>query len=430
VTLRARLGAWAAAFAAVVVVVFGGLVHLTYQRQLEGQLVRVLRQDLERVALLLDRPSLGASFAGGDAGGVALQFLDAGGRVVLGWGDPVPLPAVDRPTRVVRGERVYLVAQAPWTATRGTIRLAHDVTAALAAVDAVARLLVAIGAVVVLLAALLALIGVRRMLRPLSDLAVQTRRVDPAHPADVTYRGPRDEVHDVAAGLNEALGAIRGRQERERAFLLEVAHELAAPLTLVHYHLDGLRERDAGDPHLRAAADAARELLRTSQDLLAVARGELDRSLEPRVLDLREVVARVAAEYPGVAVAAGGAAEVAGDPERLVQVVRNLVRNAVQASGGVGGVRVALRSEGGTQVLEVADAGPGMSDETRARAFERGFSGGHGVGVGLVVARSLAEHHGGALRVASSSAAGTVMELRLPSLAARLAPAPPAGAAP
>ncbi len=422
-TLRARFSLWATVFAALVVVVFGASVHLTYQRQLERQLIEVLQHDLERVATLLAQPSLGASFTGAADGNVVLQFVAADGRVVLSWGDPEPLPVVERPARVVRHDRTYLVAQAPWRAANGVIRLAHDVTETVDAVTGMGRVVLASGAAVVALAAVLALVGVRRMLWPLSDLARQTRDLEPAAPAGVTYRGPRDEVHVLATSLNEALRDIRAHREEERAFLLEVAHELAAPLTLVHYHLDGLRQRDRDDARLRAAADAARELLRTSQDLLVVARGELERAVEHQLLDLREVIERVAQEYPGLHVETCGRAEVAGDPERLVQVVRNLVRNAVQATGTVDGVRVVLRSRGDEHVVEVRDTGPGMTSEARERAFERGFSGGRGSGVGLTVAASLVERHGGRLRVASSTPEGTVMEVALPSLASRLAPA-------
>jgi signal transduction histidine kinase len=418
-TLSRRLGVWATAFTALVVVVFGALVHVSYERQLRQQLTEVLQHDLERVAALLDEPSLGASFTDAAVDGIVLQFVAADGTVALGWGDPLPLPAVAEPTRIVRDDRALLVSQARWRAANGWIRLAHDITGAELALAGVGRALIASGGLVVALAAMAALLGVRRMLWPLTDLARQTRRLDTAVPGHVTYRGPPDEVHDLAAGLNDALAGIRRRQEQERAFLLEVAHEISAPLTLVHYHLGHLR-RDSDDPRLQAAAEAARELLRTSQDLLLVARGDLTRVLEHRLLDLRDVVARVALEYPGVRVESGAPAEVAGDPERLMQVVRNLVRNAVQASGGNDRVVVALRTESDEHVLEVRDAGPGMRPETLARAFERGYSGGRGSGVGLAVAKDLVEGHGGRIRVASSTAEGTVMEVVLPSLASRI----------
>jgi len=421
VKLRARVGLWAAAFMAVVVIVFGAAVDVGYRAQLSRQLKALLLEDLERVTVLLEQPMLGASFTGPAASGVVLQLVDADGQVVLAWGDGAPLPSHVEPTQFDEGGRSLLVAQAPWPVAGGTIRIAHDVTAALQSARDIRGWLHLAGVVVIAVAALAAWALAGRMLRPLADLAAQTRRLDAATPGSVDYRGPRDEVHDLAEGLNQALGAIRKRQQDERAFLLEVAHELAAPLTLVHYHLDGLRHMDPDDARLGAASDAARELLRTSQDLLVVARGDLVRHLESNLVDLRTVVRRIAGEYPGLEVVTGDLAQVVGDEERLMQVVRNLVRNAVQAGGGTAGVRVVLESDGGHHVLQVHDTGPGMTSEAAERVFERGYSGGgRGVGVGLAVARSLTELHGGTVRVAATSRAGTVMEVRLPDVTVRM----------
>jgi two-component system, OmpR family, sensor kinase len=420
VKLRVRFGLWAAVFTAAVVLVFGAAVDIGYRRQLFGQLEALLIEDLARVVVLVEQPLLGASFTGASEVGVILQFVDAQGRVALAWGDDEPLPAFAEPTRLEAGDRHLLVAQVPWPAAGGTIRMAHDVTSAVLSVRDLGRLLRVAGGAVIVVAALSAWALARRTLRPLTDLAEQTRRLDAAKPGRVDYTGPKDEVYDLAEGLNQALGAIRGRQEVERAFLLEVAHEIAAPMTLVHYHLDGLRRHEPEDARLRAAADAARELLRTSQDLLMVARGDLSRRLEASLIDLREIVQRIADEYPGLRVVPGEPADVIGDPERLMQVVRNLVRNAVQASDGADAVEVSLGRDGEEHLIRVRDRGPGMSPEVIERAFDRGYSGGRGVGVGLSVARGLTELHGGTVRVAETSSAGTVMEVRLPDVAKRM----------
>ncbi len=442
-TLRARLGIGAALFALLVACGFGALAYLTFARQMDRQLETVLRSDLQRVTTLLASPTLGASFGDPSARGVILQFVGPDDRVVMWWGDDAPLPRPDGVATHERHERTYLVTAAAWLATDGSIRLAHDVTEALASRHALARALLTSGAVVVLAAVLGALVGVRRLLAPLVRLARQTRTIHPATTDSIAYHGPADEVGDLADGLNLTLAAIRERRDQERAFLLEVAHELAAPLTLVHYHLDGLRRRHPDEGALRAASEAARELLRTSQDLLVVARGDLERALEYRIVDLGDVVRRVADEYPGVTIAAGERAEVVGDPERLMQVIRNIVRNAVQASGSTAGVVVAVERDGDEQVLRVSDSGPGMSSEVREHAFEHGFThepnatrgrtgtanavgGGvgdrasSGIGVGLTVAQRLAERHGGRVRVAATSHRGTVMEVRLPAADARI----------
>lgn len=442
-TLRARLGIAAALFALVVAGGFGALAYLTFARQMDRQLEAVLRSDLDRVTALLASPRLGASFGDPSTRGVILQFVGPDDGVVVWWGDDAPLPRPDGVVTHERDDRTYLVTAAPWLATGGSIRLAHDVTEALASRRALARALLTSGAVVVLIAMLGALAGVRRLLAPLARLARQTRTIHPATTGSITYHGPADEVGDLADGLNLTLSAIRARRDQERAFLLEVAHELAAPLTLVHYHLDGLRRRHPDESALRAASEAARELLRTSQDLLVVARGDLERALEYRVVDLGDLVRRVADEYPGVTSDVGERAEVAGDPERLMQVIRNIVRNAVQASGTTAGVTVAVERAEDELVLRVSDSGPGMSSEVRQHAFEHGFTrapnpnhGGRGVtntvedgigtgtsggiGVGLSVAQHLAERHGGRVVVAATSHLGTVMEVRLPSLDARI----------
>ncbi len=441
-TLRARLGLAAAGMTVAVIAAFGAVAYRAFTRQQDEQLSVLLTQDLQRVTTLLGRPALGASFAPEDTGTFILQLVTPSGQLALDvGGGGVTLPVVRAPTRIERGERTYLVATGVWPATRGSVRLAHDITAALAVRRDLLEVLVGAGLLVTAVAAGLALLGARRMLSPLARVARQARSVDPAAPGGVEYSGARDEIGDLVAALNSALEAIAGRQEEERRFLLEVAHELAAPLTLVNYHLAAVRRDHPDDARVRAAADGTRELLRTSQDLLVLARGELDVPLEPRVVDLREVVLRIADEYPDLRLSLAERLEVVGDPERLVQVVRNLVRNALQAVGRQDGVAVSLRAEGDSAVLEVCDEGPGMSEETVRRAFDHGFSGGGGLGVGLTVCKRLVDQHDGELRLRSRVGEGTCFEVRLESLASRLAageegrsagsaPAPVAGPGP
>src|SRR5699024_9165169 len=115
---------------------------------------------------------------------------------------------------------------------------------------------------------------------------------------------------------------------------------------------------DRDDPRYRAASDAADELLYTSQDLLTLARGELELPLEMQTLDLSEVARRVARQYPGVRVEGERGVEVLGSVERLTQVVRNLVRNAVQASSPES-VVITVEQEGPAATLSVRDRGRG-----------------------------------------------------------------------
>src|SRR5690606_186390 len=209
-----------------------------------------------------------------------LQLVTPSGQVAVSVGGGEPLPLVEEPTVIERGGRTLLVTTGVWPLTNGSVRLAHDITAALAVRRDLLEVLVGVGLVVTVVAVGLTFAGAGRMLSPLTRVARQARSVDPASPSGVEYRGPNDEIGDLVAALNAALEAIGARKEAERRFLLEVSHELAAPMTLVNYHLDTVRREHPDDAHVRAAAEGTRELMRTSQDLLVLARGELDLPLE------------------------------------------------------------------------------------------------------------------------------------------------------
>ncbi len=422
-TLRLRLSLLAALLLLGGLALFGGLAYLLFVEQQERELKALVARDLERLGALVQNPVVGARLLNTGQEGWVQQLVSRDGVVVLPP-EARPLPLYATPTLDRSWGRPLLVAATPWRspsgAVLGTIRVGLDVTEALAARATLLRSLLVSGIVIALAALAVGLVSLQRALRPLTQLARQAREIDPANPRLARYHGPEDEVATLAQALNQALENIRARQQAERAALAEVAHELAAPLSLVAGHLEALAASRPEDERLVAARDAARELLYTSQDLLTLARGELERPLELRVFDLAEVAARVAREYPGVTLAANGPAEVAGSPERMAQLVRNLVRNAVQASGGTAGVRIALWATKEEVYLEVRDQGPGIPPEELPRVFERFYTRRGGAGLGLSVAQRIARQHGGEIRVASEVGKGSRFTVVLPSLAARI----------
>jgi len=419
-SLRNQVGLGVALLALLVVAASTGLAYGWFVRDQAAELRRLLLEDVARVAALLDAPVLGAAFVDPSTPGFAVQVVGADGRVVLAWGREEPLPLAPDPVQLPLDGRRHLVASAPWRDAGGTIRVAHDVEAALRTRADLARSLASGGALAFLASTFVGLVVARRALRPLELVAERARAVDPQAPGTIAYAGSSREVRALTDALNATLAAIRERTRRERAFLLEIAHELGAPLTLVNYHLAALRRERPADAELVSAADAAQELLRTSQDLLVLARGELERPLELALVDLRDLVQRVAGEYPGVRCDAPEPAPVIGDADRLMQVVRNLVRNGVQAAGRPEGVRVALEAGADEHRLRVEDDGPGLDAEALSRVFERGFRRGQGSGVGLTISRDLVEKHGGRIAAASGPGGGARFEVRLPSLASRV----------
>jgi signal transduction histidine kinase len=138
-------------------------------------------------------------------------------------------------------------------------------------------------------------------------------------------------------------------------------------------------------------------------------------------VDLRaladDVVSRLrdARLLEGVAVSVEGAAAVAGHPEKLRQVLVNLVRNAAEAAGPGGRVDVAMAEREGSAEVAVADTGPGIPPDRRARLFEPFFTTKpRGTGLGLAVSRAIARAHGGELAAEAPQGGGARFALRLP----------------
>lgn len=429
--LRLRLALLVAGSLLVALAGFGFVVDALFLRQQRSQLEGLLTRELERVATLVERSQLGVAFLEEDAG-LTLQFVDDAGIVRLPVGAGPALPRRDRPTSLHLDDgRPSMVVAAPWTLPSGlevgTIRLGLDLRSFVQARAALWRSLLLGGAALAVVAASGALFLLGRALSPLQRLVLQAESVDPARPelaGPFGGDGRDDEVGRLAAALDRAMEAIRDRQQAERDALAEVAHELAAPLSVVAGRLRRVEARDPS-PEVRAAREAADELLHTSRDLLTLARGELERALELQAVDLAEVARSVAAETPGIRAEAPMPVEVLGSPERLRQLVRNLLRNALQVGSATDEVRVLVRREAQEAVLEVLDRGPGLPPGDEARVFDRHVSGRRGgTGLGLSVAREIAVAHEGRLHAEARAGGGARFVARLPTLDVRLGDEP------
>lgn len=413
----------AAALAAFAVLVDSLFVRLE-MRQLEALVQREALQTAERFSA----SNVGARLLEDLPGEVTVQFVDRAGRVVLPSGETDALPLRSDPGRALgSGERSWFVTSVPWVLPSGvelgTIRVGQDL-AFLAAARATLLRALAVGGVaiaVVAMAVTLWLLG--RSLAPLERLVREAEAIDPAHPElKVQFATDQraDEVGTLARALSGSLDAIRLRQQSERDALAEVAHELAAPLSVVAGRLRGVEARDPS-PEIRAAREAADELLHTSRDLLTLARGELERVIEHEVVDLAEVVRGVAAETPFVSVTAGDAVEVIGSAERLRQAVRNLIRNALAASGDGAEVSVTVTVDGQDAVVLVLDRGPGLAVGEEEDVFERHRSRrSGGTGLGLSVTRTIVHAHEGRVTARQRVGGGAAFEVRLPTLASRI----------
>ena len=257
--------------------------------------------------------------------------------------------------------------------------------------------------------ALLIWFAVGLALEPLRRLTAQVkaRRVDAldALPAE---RLP-DEVQPLVLALNDLLGRLRAALERERAFMADAAHELRTPLTALYLQLgmlaraSGEAERDAAMSTLSAGVQRAIHLV---EQMLALARQEprADSQRVPVRLDelaraiVTELVPLADAGHIDLGIAAAQPATVAGDPDALRTLLRNLVDNAVRYTPAGGRVDVTVESRAGAARLTVSDDGPGIPPEERKRVFDRFYrragTAPSGSGLGLAIVKAIADAHG------------------------------------
>jgi two-component system sensor histidine kinase BaeS len=277
-----------------------------------------------------------------------------------------------------------------------------------------------------LLAALAAFLIARRISRPVDRIAAAARSLTGGtHPEPVPVEGAA-EIATLAVAFNDLAAQLRQAQEAERNFLLSVSHELKTPLTAIRGYAEAVDD-GAIDPREAAAtvASEARRLERLVHDLLDLARmNRTDFGVRNTEIDLAEVAEDAVRRYQQQAESFGvtlhavadGPAPAIGDADRVLQVVSNLVENALRLTPPDGEVRV-VAAPG---VLRVEDTGPGLAETDTERAFERfylheryGLERRVGTGLGLAIVKELTLAMGGSVDVESRPERLTVFTVRL-----------------
>lgn len=244
-------------------------------------------------------------------------------------------------------------------------------------------------------------------------------------------------VRDRTIELERANSALQAADRNRRSFLADISHELRTPLTIMRGEAEiALRSGDGkvASLHeaLRRIVDSANHTGRLVDDLLFVARQETGETrLSLRSLDLVQLVPQVCEEADWLARRADGSirvdlrlerATLSADPTRLRQLLLVLIDNAARYGAAKGEIMVALDAAPGGFALSVSDNGIGMSEEEKARAFDRYFRGAdaatryvQGTGLGLPVAKAIAQAHGGSISIASEPGRGTTVKAILPA---------------
>ncbi|WP_104991827.1 HAMP domain-containing sensor histidine kinase [Deinococcus sp. NW-56] len=254
----------------------------------------------------------------------------------------------------------------------------------------------------------------RRALADLSEAADLADRIDPARSvATLPLPEREDEVHRLLAALNRLLVRIEAVQAREKQLLGQIVHELGAPLTVLRASLTRATER-TDDPEVARAALVADELTFTTQDLMQLARGQLEMKVAWHFIPAATLRGRLDRLVPGTTFAGDWGGMLLCDPDRLTQALRNLLANARRAAGPEGEVTLTLSETPGHVTFTVQDSGPGLPPELGERIFEPFVSGSGSSGLGLSVSRQIAALHGGTLTAGNAPGGGAEFVLTLP----------------
>lgn len=420
-SLRVRVTMTAIAVLLVVLPITGLTVKAVFDAQAERSLD----------SLLTGRAQLAQQLARQNvAPGNLVRRVDADGvrvTLILRGGRQLGAPPID-PGATVR--QVKATLQAGQQTKGATLLLSAD-TGLLA--DASARLrnvLLISGGLAILITALALVLGMRFALAPLDAMTGLARsiaagrrggRLQPSR-ADTELGRTATAFDEMLDALEGAEGAARRSEDRMREFVADAAHELRTPVAGLQTAAETLIQLG---PEASAAQREELELLLVREsrragtlvsDLLELSRIDAGLQLHLAPVDLRELAeaqaARLRLVAPDVRVEIMGSATVTADADRLTQVLTNLVDNARQA--GAHALRITVAPTG----IRVEDDGPGVPPPARDRIFARLVHGPHskGAGLGLAIARGVAQAHGGNLTVTDrpDGHAGAAFHLNLP----------------
>ena len=452
-TLRARLVIAVTAVLLVVLAGFGAVALTNTRRVMLAQIDQRLEEVLRQPTRL--RPNNPGPREGGDRI-FAEIVLNGRDQVVASSpsglvGDLDPLPRLDDLPRPP--EREYQLVTVPsedgsFTFRAGVLSgtegfrlvVAQPLRDVVAATTVLRRRLLTTGLAVLVVGGSAVWLTMRRGLKPVDDMiATATAIADGNLGARVPTADPGSELGQLSSALNHMLTNIEGAfdaetraKDRLKQFVADASHELRTPIAAIsgytELHRKGALEEVGGTNHAMARIEAeSRRMRHLVEDLLLLARLDLDQPLDRRHLDLAQVAADACADSRAidperpVILHAPPTFMVSGDPERLIQVMANLLQNARTHTPPGTAIEVSLSGIGDWAEIVVRDFGPGFPPDSLGSVFDRFYraddsrsrkSGGSGLGLAIVDA--IARSHRGTATAANRPDGGAELTVRIP----------------
>jgi len=368
----------------------------------------------------------------------ALLLMRPGGSVLERWGLPLALP----PAAAIANSVDLVTLDAPSGEVRVLSRRVtfarHQYAAAVIAPLAPLQAEHAVMVRAMTLGVLVALIGASAggwligwlTLKPLRRMAEQTRQINERNPRDRLEAPPvDDELGRFAAAFNALLDRLASALTSQKQFMADASHQLRTPVSVVRTATQvtlakDVRSADEYRESLVIIGEQATRLSRLVDAMFLLARAEAqEMPLRREFLNLDDVLSesvravRLLANERSVTVTADGDEEVGliGDDMLLHQMVGNLLDNAVRHAQPRGQVAAELKRAAASVTLRITNDGPGIDPADQQRIFDRFVRiGSAGAGLGLPIARLIAEAHGGTLGLEGSWPGSTTFVVTLP----------------
>jgi heavy metal sensor kinase len=460
-SLSLRLVMWYAGVLTAVFVVLGGLTFVSLRHYLEANVLDNQARRARQIAATLvaqasreHEAAMGAqveSLYSPESNDRFIRITRADGAVVYASGPPhgesfapsqVPELGPGDGGNTARKIRLaggaLLIATVPATASDG-IRYRVEVGTSAAPLEATLRRLLGMLAVGLPVTVAVAVAGgfvlVRRALEPVERI---TRKAQEITQHNLSERLPvvrsGDELERLSVALNHMIARLQEAIDGSKQFVADASHELRTPLTVMRGELESLaQDRQLGRETRETLGSVLEEVERLAEivdSLFALSRLDAgEAGAEWRRFDLAELAATTAEQMSllatdkNVSVACDSAAGVMveGDPARLKQVIVNLLDNAIKYTAAGGRVRLTVRREQDSAVLEVDDDGIGIPAEALPHVFNRFFRVDSsrsreqgGAGLGLAIVKSICSAHGAEIEVVSAPGKGSTFRLRQP----------------
>jgi heavy metal sensor kinase len=274
---------------------------------------------------------------------------------------------------------------------------------------------------------------VSRALRPIENISAAAVKISAGDLSQrINVAEAESELGKLAAVLNSTFARLESAFAQQKQFSSDAAHELRTPVSVILTQTQTAlnRERDAASyketvEACQRAAQRMRKLIKALLELARLDAGQeklkrLQFDFSKTVEDCVELIRPLADGRNVKIISEVEPLEISGDPERLAQVVTNLLTNAIQYNREGGEVRVKLKIKNGFAALKVSDTGAGIPAEDLPHVFKRFYRGdksrtGSGnSGLGLAISKAIVEAHGGTIEVASKEDAGATFRVQLP----------------